>query len=136
MGSSLGSTALVFLPPRLAGAALARGQLFRGWRYDSPPRLRELGSQYSALLTIQAEHQLIQTGLYSRIRHPFYLGQVVAEPRIMFALRSPLAILIVAASLPFVVKRMNREEQVLLDHFGDRYHNYCARTYRLLPHIY
>src|SRR6266852_8347440 len=37
--------------------------------------LRELGSQYGALLTIQAEHQLIQTGLYRYIRHPFYLGQ-------------------------------------------------------------
>src|SRR5260370_519149 len=54
----------------------------------------------------------------------FYLGQVLAEPGIMFALRSPLAILIVAASVPFVVKRMNREEQILLDHFGDRYRSY------------
>jgi protein-S-isoprenylcysteine O-methyltransferase Ste14 len=98
--------------------------------------LRELGSQYSALLTIQADHRLIQTGLYRRIRHPFYLGQVVAEPGIMLALRSPLAILIVAASVPFVVKRMNREEQILLDHFGDNYRSYCARTYRLLPHVY
>lgn len=98
--------------------------------------LRELGSQYSALLTIQADHRLIQTGLYRRIRHPFYLGQVVAEPGIMLALRSPLAILIVAASVPFVVKRMNREEQILLDHFGDSYRSYCARTYRLLPHVY
>lgn len=95
--------------------------------------LRELGSQYSALLTIQSEHQLIQTGLYRRIRHPFYLGQLVAEPGIMLSLRSPLAILIVAASVPFVVKRMNQEEQVLLNHFGD---SYRARTYRLLPHVY
>jgi len=61
---------------------------------------------------------------------------VLAEPGIMFALRSPLAILIVAASVPFVVKRMNREEQILLGHFGDRYLSYCARTYRLLPHVY
>jgi len=98
--------------------------------------LRGLGSQYSALLTIQAEHQLIQTGLYSHIRHPFYLGQLIAEPGILFALRSPLVVLILAASVPFVVKRMNREEQILLDHFGDRYRSYCARTYRLLPHVY
>ncbi len=98
--------------------------------------LRELGGQYSALLTIQEEHQLIQTGLYRRIRHPFYLGQVLAEPGIMLALRSPLAILIVAASVPFAVKRMNREEQILLHYFGDSYRSYCARTYRLLPHVY
>jgi len=98
--------------------------------------LRELGSLYSALLTTQVGHQLIPTGLYRRIRHPFYLGQVVAEPGVMLALRIPLAILIVAASVPFVVKRMNREEQILLDHFGDSYRSYCARTYRLLPHVY
>lgn len=98
--------------------------------------LRELGRQYSALLTIQAEHQLIQTGLYRRIRHPFYLGQLLAEPGIMLALRSPLAILIVAASVPFAVKRMNREEQILLHQFGASYRNYCERTNRLLPHVY
>ena len=98
--------------------------------------LHELGRQYSALLTIQAEHRLIQTGLYACIRHPFYLGQVLAEPAIMLALRSPLAILIVAASVPFVVKRMNREEQMLLHHFGESYRSYCARSYRLLPHVY
>lgn len=98
--------------------------------------LRELGRQYSALLTIQTEHQLIETGLYHRIRHPFYLGQVLAEPGIMLALRSPLAVVILVASVWFVVKRMNREEQMLLDYFGDRYRSYRARTYRLLPHIY
>jgi protein-S-isoprenylcysteine O-methyltransferase Ste14 len=98
--------------------------------------LRELGRQYSAFLTIQAEHRLIQTGLYRRIRHPFYLGQVLAEPGIMLALRSPLAIVIVAASIPFVVKRIHREELMLLDHFGENYRSYCAHTNRLLPHIY
>lgn len=98
--------------------------------------LRELGRQYSALLTIQAEHRLIQTGLYRRIRHPFYLGQMLAEPGIMLALRSPLAILIVAASIPFVVKRIHREELILLDHFGENYRSYCEHTKRLLPHIY
>ena len=98
--------------------------------------LRELGRQYSALLTIQSEHQLIETGLYHRIRHPFYLGQVLAEPGIMLALRSPFAILIVTASVPFVINRMNREEQMLVGHFGDRYRSYCVRTYRLLPYVY
>jgi protein-S-isoprenylcysteine O-methyltransferase Ste14 len=98
--------------------------------------LRELGTQYSALLTIQADHQLIETGIFRRIRHPFYLGQVLAEPGIMLALRSPLAILIVAASVPFVVRRMDREERILLDYFGETYRSYCARSWRLLPGVY
>lgn len=98
--------------------------------------LRELGRQYSAFLTIQAEHRLILTGLYRRIRHPFYLGQMLAEPGIVLALRSPLAILIVAASVPFVVKRIHREERILLDHFGENYRTYRAHTSRLLPHVY
>jgi hypothetical protein len=37
--------------------------------------------------------------LSGRIRHPFYLAQVLAEPGIMLALRGPLAILIEAASI-------------------------------------
>ncbi|MHA2176941.1 MAG: isoprenylcysteine carboxylmethyltransferase family protein, partial [Candidatus Thorarchaeota archaeon] len=31
-----------------------------------------LGRQYSAKLEIQQEHKLINTGLYSRVRHPMY----------------------------------------------------------------
>ena len=54
----------------------------------------------------------------------------------MLALRSPLPVVILLASVWFVVQRMNREEQMLLDYFGDRYCSYRARTYRLLPHIY
>jgi len=98
--------------------------------------LRQLGRQYSAFLTIQADHCLIQTGVYRRIRHPFYLGQMLAEPGILFALRSSLAILVAAASIAFVVKRIHREELILLDHFGENYRNYCSHTDRLLPHVY
>jgi protein-S-isoprenylcysteine O-methyltransferase Ste14 len=32
--------------------------------------LRSLGKQYSGYVTLQEDHQLVQTGLYSVIRHP------------------------------------------------------------------
>ena len=98
--------------------------------------LRELGRQYSSMLTIQADHKLIETGLYRWLRHPYYLGQILVEPGIFLVLRSPLAILVLACSVPFVVHRIAVEERVLIAHFGPRYEAYRHRTWRALPFLY
>ena len=98
--------------------------------------LHELGRQYSTLLAIQADHELIKTGLYRWVRHPYYLGQILAEPGIFLALRSPLAIFILGCTVPFVFKRIEMEERVLIAHFGQRYCDYMHRTWRLLPYVY
>lgn len=35
--------------------------------------LRALGKQYSGYVTLQDNHELVQTGIYGFIRHPIYL---------------------------------------------------------------
>jgi protein-S-isoprenylcysteine O-methyltransferase Ste14 len=116
---------------RLAGlAAYVAGELVR------LSALHTLGRHYSAYITVQREHRLVQTGLYRTIRHPFYLGQVLAHPGIALVFRSPLALIMAAASVPFVALRIRREEQFLLANLGPEYAEYQARSWRLLPHVY
>jgi protein-S-isoprenylcysteine O-methyltransferase Ste14 len=98
--------------------------------------LHELGRQYSAFITIQPEHELVRSGPYRLIRHPFYLGQMLIVPGIMLTFRSPVAVLIFAASLVFVLKRIRREEQVLLGEFSDEYRDYQRHSWRLVPWLY
>ena len=116
---------------RWAGvAALAIGDSLR------LAALRELGHQYSLFLTIQGRHQLIRSGPYRHIRHPFYLGGLLTVPGIMLALRSPLAILVFTLSAAFVATRIGREEKLLLDQFPDPYAEYQRNSWHLLPYVF
>ncbi len=94
---------------------------------------RTLDRFYSAELEIQTQHQLMTNGPYSRIRHPMYttfilftLGTVLLAANLFVTIFG----LIVCFSLYPISKR---EEQMLLDEFGDQYHAYMNRTGRFFP---
>lgn len=98
--------------------------------------LRELGRQYSAFLTIQAKHELIRTGPYRLVRHPFYLGTLLTAPGMMLVFRSPLSVIVFVLSIAFVLSRIDREEKLLLGEFPDAYSEYKRHSWRLLPRVY
>lgn len=98
--------------------------------------LHELGRQYSVYLTVQPEHQLIRSGVYRRIRHPFYLGGLLNLPGMLLAFRSPLSVIILAISVVFIVSRIGREERILTQEFPEAYPEYRQVSWRLLPHLY
>jgi protein-S-isoprenylcysteine O-methyltransferase Ste14 len=80
---------------------------------------------------------LITHGPYGRVRHPFYsgflafaLGLVLLYPVLETVM---LAILSVAVILVFIP----REEEFLLDHYGNDYREYMERVrWRIIPGIY
>jgi protein-S-isoprenylcysteine O-methyltransferase Ste14 len=47
-----------------------------------------------------------------------------------------LGLLLVAATLAVLVARMNAEEALLAEEFGEEYAAYQRRTWRLLPWLY
>jgi protein-S-isoprenylcysteine O-methyltransferase Ste14 len=111
-------------------AAFAAGECIR------LAALHALGRQYSAFLTVQEGHQLIRTGIYRRIRHPFYLGGLLNPPGVLLALRSPLSVLVFIAGVFFVVNRIGREEQLLCGAFPLAYPSYRQMSWRLIPYLY
>ncbi|MGA8029267.1 MAG: isoprenylcysteine carboxylmethyltransferase family protein [Bryobacteraceae bacterium] len=98
--------------------------------------LRELGKEYSMFLTIQKEHELVRTGVYRRIRHPFYLGALFTAPGMMLALRSEMAVIAFLLSIIFIASRISREEKLLIDQFPEEYSQYRRSSWRLLPYVY
>jgi len=95
-----------------------------------------LGNRFSGLVAIQPGHQLVTNGIYSVIRHPSYLGMLMNSLGWSLAFRSGVGVLLVAFLLWPLIARMNAEEKLLREQFGDEYDAYRARTSRLIPGVY
>lgn len=97
--------------------------------------LRE-NSYASRTIQVQAGQKVIDTGLYSFVRHPMYLSVLIMYLFYPLALGSYYA-LIPALSMPvFLVYRIKDEEKFLMDELPG-YIDYRKRVkYRLLPFIW
>jgi protein-S-isoprenylcysteine O-methyltransferase Ste14 len=79
---------------------------------------------------------VVQEGLYRRIRHPMYLGIILAFLGIPLALNSWWSMIPTAVNVGLFVYRTHREDQMLLDGMAG-YAEYAQKVrYRLLPGIW
>lgn len=95
-----------------------------------------LAKQFSVEVTIQEDHQLIQTGPYKFIRHPRYLGIVTFFLGISLVFRSLLAVILVAALLLVLVWRVYAEEALMRQEFGKEWDAYCEKSWRIIPFVF
>jgi protein-S-isoprenylcysteine O-methyltransferase Ste14 len=92
-----------------------------------------LGKLWSAQLQLREGHRLVTSGPYSRIRHPMYAA-MFGWTGSLFLVSANWAFLVVAvAMVAFLAARVLREEQMMLEQFGDDYRAYMKRTGRYLP---
>ena len=92
-----------------------------------------LGRLWSAQLQLRAGHRLVASGPYSRIRHPMYtaiFGWVVS---LGLVTANWIALIVAAWAAIIFMTRVPREEQMMLERFGDEYREYMKRTGRFLP---
>ena len=98
-------------------------------------------SIYAALvlgrsISILPEARLLVTGgPYALVRHPLYLGELVAISGVALQYLSGWALLLWGLVCAFQLQRMKYEEQLLLQAFP-KYGDYIARTARLMPGVY
>lgn len=98
---------------------------------------RTLGRFFTIRVQVQEGHELVQEGLYSRIRHPLYTGFLLEWCAPPFLLGSPVGILFVTLPMLLaVLRRIPREERLMIETFGDRYREYMGRTKRLIPYVW
>ncbi len=94
-----------------------------------------LGSEWSPQLQLREKHHLVTAGPYARMRHPIYSAMIVWAGGL--ALTSAnwifVAIALLVGAVFFV--RVPREEQMMIDEFGEEYREYMKRTGRVLPKI-
>ena len=98
---------------------------------------KDLGRQWSASLEIRESHQIVRAGVYRRIRHPMYASFWLWALAQAFLLPNALAALsgLVAIAILFFT-RIDFEERMLTEAFGDDYRAYMRETKRIIPGIY
>ena len=97
----------------------------------------DLGKNWSPTLQIREGHTLMTNGIYHSIRHPMYtsvllwcFAQALLLPNWIAGLAGFISFSIAYAT------RIDQEEQMLLDRFGDEYEVYRQRTKRLVPYLF
>ncbi len=95
--------------------------------------MRQLGARFSPLVALQREHALETRGWYAHVRHPGYLGALLASLGAAITFGSALALPLLAVMAYFQWQRVRHEETLLAGHFGDAWRAYTRRTGAILP---
>jgi protein-S-isoprenylcysteine O-methyltransferase Ste14 len=95
-----------------------------------------LDKQFSIVVTIQENHQLVTAGPYRYLRHPRYLGIVLFSLGFSCIYRSWLALILAAGLTMLLIGRIHIEEMLLHREFGPDWEAYSQKTWRLIPFIY
>jgi protein-S-isoprenylcysteine O-methyltransferase Ste14 len=97
---------------------------------------RILGQNYRSMVTVVEDHEVIDAGPYTLVRHPMYLGTTMICLGVGATLATwPTAI---AWALPplALVRRISVEERVLTEMLGERYESYSSSRARLVPGLW
>lgn len=109
---------------------------FIGFSFLQVLSFKQLGNNYSQEILILKDHQLHTSGLYSFIRHPQYLSQILADIGAAVALMSYIALpLVLLIELPLFLLRAKEEERILKKHFGDEFISYKKKSGFIFPFI-
>jgi protein-S-isoprenylcysteine O-methyltransferase len=99
--------------------------------------IAQLGRFHTPNVAVRQDHQLMESGLYRHVRHPSYLGALIAFFGFSLALGNWLSVLVVMVITPSIyLFRIREEEAALGAAFGDAYREYCTRTKCLIPGLY
>jgi len=116
----------------LVGAAGVVAFLRLLWRSHG-----DLGRNFSGTLQIREDQSLVTQGVYEHIRHPMYAAYWlwgIAQALLLQNWIAGLALL--ASFLAVYLYRVPREEQMMLEHFGEEYRLYMTRTGRVIPRLF
>jgi protein-S-isoprenylcysteine O-methyltransferase Ste14 len=117
--------------PLIASMVLGPASVALAWAAT-----RHLGKQLRYEAALIADHELIQTGPYRWVRHPIYasmLGMLLATGAAwswwpMFAVA--LVVFLVGTEI-----RVQAEDRLLAEHFGDAFAEYRSRVNAYVPFI-
>ncbi len=95
--------------------------------------IRHLGKSLSGTAAVRAKGQLVTTGPYRWIRHPYYVATAGLMVSVCLLSANGLLLLGCASLLGLLAARLPQEERALLEAYGERYANYAKQTGRFLP---
>lgn len=94
-----------------------------------------LDTQWSAQLQLTTGHHLITSGPYTYIRHPLYAGMIGWAAALALLTANWIFVAVCLLSIVGLLWRVPREEQMMIEAFGDEYKAYMQHTGRYFPKL-
>jgi protein-S-isoprenylcysteine O-methyltransferase Ste14 len=95
-----------------------------------------LKRNFSGALRIRADHTLVKSGIYKRVRHPAYLGAILLFTGIPVMVSSLFGFLVMLLLVPYLLHRIKLEESMMIERFGKEYEDYMRSSKRLVPFVF
>lgn len=96
-----------------------------------------LGSNFSPQLEIRKEHTLVKEGVFHYIRHPMYASHLLwAIAQVLLLQNWIVGPFFLISFILVYIQRVPREEQMMLEHYGEEYRNYMSQTGRIIPRFW
>ena len=90
-------------------------------------------SYAASTITVEPDQPVVSTGVYAIVRHPLYSAALLLVIFTPLALGSYWGLIVVVATLPALIWRLQDEERFLKINLPG-YREYCVKTrYRLIP---
>jgi protein-S-isoprenylcysteine O-methyltransferase Ste14 len=110
-------------------AATIGGCAFAIWARAS------IGANWSSMVTVKQNHELILHGPYAVVRHPIYSGFLLALAGTAIAVGEIRAFIGLGLAFIGFLLKSAAEERFMREEFSDEYARYSQRVRRLIPFI-
>jgi protein-S-isoprenylcysteine O-methyltransferase Ste14 len=122
--------ASMMLPTWLRWSGVVVGVLCSLLMYGT---LSSLGKNLTDTVVTRAEAKLVTHGPYRWVRHPFYVTAALLMASVTLLTANWLIGVSSLAVLGLLAIRTPKEEQMLIQRFGQQYRDYMAKTGRFIP---
>mgnify|MGYP005850981129 CR=1 FL=1 len=102
------------------------------WGRLAMGRMHAVSTSFGAQL--YADHRLVTSGPFALVRHPMYLGGILAEVGALLLYRT-WATLLIVLNAPVLVRRAGIEERLLAEQFGEQWEEYRRRVPAWMPRL-
>jgi len=92
-----------------------------------------LGENWSAKVTRKVDHELIRSGPYAFVRHPIYSGLLLATIGTAIFIGQWRGLIAIPLVLLSESIKARREEQFMIEEFGETYQEYREQTWFIVP---
>jgi protein-S-isoprenylcysteine O-methyltransferase Ste14 len=94
-----------------------------------------LGRNWSAEVTFKQDHELIESGPYSLVRHPIYTGLMMMALGTAIHAGRAIGFAVFFALCGAIWWKARQEEQIMSRHFPDAYPEYKLRVRAIVPFV-
>lgn len=92
-----------------------------------------LGKEWSPQLQLREKHHLVTTGPYERMRHPLYTAMFGWVAALALLTANWIFTIIAVLTVIALIARVPKEEQMMIEAFGEEYQAYMRNTGKFFP---